>query len=410
MSYLHRVGAGLQRQPQAVTIAISLARSCGVKIIAGLHDSRDAHRRFGVLVLFSVLATGAAAQPRTQDVIIRLDERQLRSGAFELGNPEPENGPADIALPGVVVVPPMQLRVVAAPAAGLLETLTVSPDESVRRGQVIAQLRSTELVEAQRLFLQAVTAHDLAAEALRRDEQLNRERVIAERRLITTRAEAMAAAAALDERTQLLGLFSLGDEEVAELRRTRRIQASLAVRSPMNGVVLSRSATAGERVAQAAPLITIADLSVLWVNAQVPISRVPALEPGSRVLVPVQGAMGSLLRIGRSVDAGTQSVMAVAEMTQDTEALRPGQAVTVAMALRGNGGGQFRIPAGSVVRHRERNWIFIRTPDGFRARPVTVLSESAQFTSIRGELTATDQIATRGILALLGALSDGDES
>jgi cobalt-zinc-cadmium efflux system membrane fusion protein len=179
----------------------------------------------------------------------------------------------------------------------------------------------------------------------------------------------------------------------------------------VDGVVLTRGATAGERVAQAAPLITIGDLSVLWINAQVPISRVPALEPGSRVLVPAQGAQGTVLRIGRSVDAGTQSVMAVAEMTAGhRHALRPGQAVTVAMTLRRNGGGQFRVPAGSVVRHRERSWVFIRIPDGFRARPVTVLNETAQFTSIRGELAASDQIATRGILALLGELSDGDES
>jgi RND family efflux transporter MFP subunit len=371
-------------------------------------------RRFCAPLLLALampaFAQLASAQPGTPDVLIRLDERQLRSGAFELGNPEPESGPAEIALPGVVVVPPQQLRVVAAPAAGLLETLTVSPDEFVRHGQVIAQLRSTELVEAQRLFLQAVTAHDLAAEKLRRDEQLHRERVIAERRLITTRAEAIAAAAALDERVQLLTLFGLSDEEVAELRRTRRIQPSLSVRSPVDGVVLTRGATAGERVAQAAPLITIGDLSVLWINAQVPISRVPAMEPGSRVLVPAQGAEGTVLRIGRSVDAGTQSVVAVAEVTEGTDMLRPGQAVTVAMTLRRNGGGQFRVPAGSVVRHRERSWVFLRIPDGFRARPVTVLNETAQFTSIRGELAATDQIATRGILALLGELSDGDES
>lgn len=356
------------------------------------------------------LAGPALAQPGTPDVLIRLDERQLRSGAFELSNPEAESGPAEIALPGVVVVPPQQLRVVAAPAAGLLETLTVSPDEFVRQGQVIAQLRSTELVEAQRLFLQAATAQDLAEDSLRRDEQLHRERVIAVRRLITTRAEANAARAALDERVQLLHLLGLDEAEVAELRRGRRIQPSLSVKSPVDGVVLTRTATAGERVAQAATLITIGDLSTLWVNAQVPISRVPALEPGSRVLVPAQGAEGTVLRIGRSVDAGTQSVTAVAEMTRGTDALRPGQAVTVAMALRGNGGGQFRVPAGSVVRHRERSWVFIRAPDGFIARPVTVLNETAQFTSIRGQLTAADQVATRGILALLGELSDGDES
>ncbi|WP_424810875.1 efflux RND transporter periplasmic adaptor subunit [Roseococcus sp. YIM B11640] len=361
-------------------------------------------------MILSTFGAPALAQPGTPDVLIRLDERQMRAGAFELGRPEPESGPSEITLPGAVVVPPMQLRVIAAPAAGLLETLTVAPDEPVRRGQPVAQLRSTELVEAQRLFLQAVTAHDLAAEKLRRDEQLHRERVIAERRLITTRAEAIAAASALDERTQMLVLLGMGDPAVEELRQTRRIQPTLAVRSPVDGVVLTRGATAGERVAQAAPLLTIGDLHALWVNVQVPISRVPALEPGARVLIPAQGAEGTVLRIGRTADAPTQSVTAVAQITNGTEALRPGQAVTVAMELRRNGAPQFRVPAGAVVRHRERSWVFIRTPEGFRARPVTVLNETAQFTSLTGELSPSDQIATRGILALLGELSDGDAS
>ncbi len=355
-----------------------------------------------------LLAPVALAQPGSADVQIRLDERQFRGGGFELGRVEPETGPSEIMLPGQVVVPPTQLRIIAAPAAGLVESLFVAPDEPVRAGQAVARLRSTELVEAQRLFLAAATADELAQEKLRRDEQLFRERVIAERRLVVARAEATGAASALDERTQLLNLFGMSDQEVAELRRFRRIQQGLTVTSPVAGVVLGRAATPGERVAQAAPLMTVADLTPLWVNIQVPLSRAPALEANARVLVPAQGAEGFVLRIGRTADAATQSVTAVAEMNRGAEGLRPGQAVTVAMQLRGNGLPQYRVPAGSVVRHRERSWVFIRTPTGFVARPVTVLNETAQFTSIRGGLAPNDQIATRGILALLAELSEAD--
>lgn len=359
-------------------------------------------------LLQPLVARPTLAQPGTADVQIRLDDRQFRAGGFELGRVEPETGPSEILLPGQVVVPPTQLRVIAAPAAGLIESLFVAPDERVRAGQAVARLRSTELVEAQRLFLEAATGAELAQEKLRRDEELFRERVIAERRLIVTRAEATAAAAALDERTQLLNLLGLSDPEVAELRNTRRIRQGLTVTSPVAGVVLGRAATPGERVAQAAPLLTVGDLSTLWINIQVPLSRAPALEANARVLVPAQGAEGFVLRIGRTADAATQSVTAVAEMHRGAEALRPGQAVTVALQLRGNGMPQYRVPAGSVVRHRERSWVFIRTPTGFTARPVTVLNETAQFTSIRGGLAPTDQIATRGLLALLAELSEAD--
>ena len=358
---------------------------------------------------FTAIPLSLHAQPGTAEITIRMEDRQLRPAGIELARPEPESGPAEISLPGNVVVPPQQLRVVAAPAAGMIEALFVSPDERVRAGQVVARLRSTELVEAQRLYLQAITAQHLAAESLRRDEQLFRERVIAERRLLVTRAEAAGAAAALDERGQTLALFGMHASDMEQLRTTRRISPALIVTAPINGVVLERGAVAGERVAQAAPLLTLADLRPLWVNIQVPLTRANALAVNARVLLPAQGAEGFLVRIGRSADAQTQSVVAVAEINAGAEALRPGQAVNVQVQLAPDGvGGQWRVPAGSVVRHRERSWIFVRVPDGFRARPVTVLNETAQSTTIRAQLNPADQIAVRGILALLGELNDAD--
>ncbi len=369
-------------------------------------------RRAGASFLLAALAAPGIlrAQPGTQEVMLRLDDRQVRTAGIDLARVEAETGPSEIALPGQVVVPPNQLRIIAAPATGLIEVVYVAPDERVRAGQPVARLRSTELVEAQRLFLQAATTAELATEKRRRDEQRFRERVIAERRLLVTRAEARAAEAALDERTQRLALLGMSEPEVAELRRGRRIQQGLVVTSPMAGVVLGRAATPGERVAQAAPLVTIADLSTLWVNIQVPLARAPALENNARVLVPSLGAEGFVLRVGRTADAATQSVSATAEMNRGVESLRPGQAVTVALQMRAAGQPQWRVPAGSVVRHRERSWVFLRTPTGFLARPVQVVNETAQFTSIRGELSPSDQVATRGMLSLLAELAEADQS
>ncbi len=369
-------------------------------------------RRIGASLFLAALAAPSVlrAQPGTQEVALRLDDRQIRSAGIDLARVEAETGPSEIALPGQVVVPPNHLRIIAAPATGLIEALFVAPDERVRAGQAVARLRSTELVEAQRLFLQAATSAELALEKLRRDEQLFRERVIAERRLIITRSEARAAEAALDERTQMLSLLGMSDQEVADLRRNRRIQQALVVTSPVSGVVVGRAATPGERVAQAAPLVTVADLSTLWVNIQVPLARAPALESNARVLVPALGAEGFVLRVGRTADAATQSVSATAEMNRGVEALRPGQAVTVALQMRAAGQSQWRVPAGSVVRHRERSWVFLRTPTGFTARPVQVVNETAQFVSIRGEFAATDQVATRGMLSLLAELAEADQS
>lgn len=356
-----------------------------------------------VLTLFSVSHPGFAAE---KDVPIRMDNRQMRAAGIELARVEPEGGTAQTVLPGTVLVPPQQLLVVAAPAAGLIEAVLVGPNESVQAGQPIARLRSTDLLEAQRTYLQALAAEQLAQTRLDRDEQLSRERIIAERRLLTTRADREYARTTLQEREQMLALLGMAADDIKELRETRTMVASLTVSAPQDGVVLELRTSPGERVAASAPLFSVARLDPLWINLQVPLSQARAIEPSTRVSVPGTTAQGEVIRLGRSVDQTTQSVIATVQVDRGTDSLRPGQVVNASVALQPNGTPQWRLPAGSVVRHAGQSWVFIRTPGGFIARPVTVIAEVPSATSIRARLAPEDQVASRGILTLLAELTE----
>jgi cobalt-zinc-cadmium efflux system membrane fusion protein len=357
-----------------------------------------------LLLLAPLAARGV--EPAPNEVQIPIDERQYRAAGIEIVRVEPEGGTTQTILPGTVSVPPQQLRVVAAPAAGLVEAILVAPNEPVTEGQPIARLRSTDLLEAQRTYLQALSAERLAAEKLRRDEQMHRERIIAERRLLTTRADHDYARTTLQEREQMLALLGMAEGDIRAVRDQRRMVPALTVSAPADGVVLEVRATAGERIAPAAPLFSIAQLDPLWITLQMPLSQANAIVPGTRVGVPGTPAQGEVIRLGRSVDAATQSLAAVVEVSDGAETLRPGQVVTASVALRPNGTPQWRLPSGAVVRHAGQSWVFVRSAQGFRARPVVVIAETASTVSIRASLTADDQVATRGILSLLAELTE----
>jgi len=349
----------------------------------------------------------AGSYPVGSSITIPMDERAQRAAGIETQRIESEAGSTDILLPGNVVVPPHQMRVVSAPAAGLIETLLVAPDEPIQRGDPIATLRSNNLVEAQRMFLAAVSEENLATERLRRDELLYAEKIIPERRLLVTRAEAVQARTALDERKQLLLLQGMSENEVNRLAATRKIVSSLTVVAPQSGTVLARQATPGERVQEASPLVTIAQLNPLWINLQVPVTRAATVARDSRVLIPSVGLEGRVIRIGRTVDQASQSVNVVAEIDGERQLkIRPGQAVNVVLRMEQNGVPQWRVPSASVIRHGERSWIFLREAAGFRAQPVQVISENAQSALIIAKLEPDDQVATRGVVALLSELID----
>lgn len=357
-------------------------------------------------LLFATVSLPCPASAAEKDVPIRIDERQIRAAGIEVSRVEPEAGTAQTVLPGTVIVPPQQLLVVAAPAAGLIEAVLVGPNEAVRAGQPIARLRSTDLLEAQRTYLQALAADHLAQTRLERDEQLARERIIAERRLLTTRADREYARTTLQEREQMLALLGMAEDDIRELREQRQMAAALTVSAPRDGVVLQLQVSPGERVAASAPLFSVAQLDPLWVNLQVPLQQARAIEVGTRVSVPGTTAQGEVIRLGRSVDQATQSVTATVEVAAGTDSLRPGQVVSASVALQPNGTPQWRLPAGSVVRHAGQSWVFVRTPEGFLARPVTVIAEVPSATSIRAGLAPEDRVASRGILSLLAELTE----
>ncbi|MDO9565006.1 MAG: efflux transporter periplasmic adaptor subunit, partial [Bradyrhizobium sp.] len=113
--------------------------------------------------------------------------------------------------------------------------------------------------------------------------------------------------------------------------------------------------------------------------------------------------------IGSTVEASTPSAVAVAEIGSANGTVRPGLAVLVTIRISQNGESQWSLPATSVVRHRDRAWVFVKDPRGFLARPVQVISETARSASVRGSLTKGDEVADRGVIALLSELAAADK-
>jgi cobalt-zinc-cadmium efflux system membrane fusion protein len=287
--------------------------------------------------------------------------------------------------------------------------MLVAADEPVKAGQPIARLRSPAIVEAQRQFLAAIADDALAIDRLKRSQLLFEGRALPERDLRVAQTEATLAKSRLDERTQILSLMGMTEAEVEMLREGRKIFPTVTLLSPINGTVTVRHVGPGERVEPAAPVFTIADLEPLWVNIQVPAARLANLTVGASVTLPAQGAKGRIIRIGRTVDAATQSTIAVAEIDSNHGTVRPGLAVSVSVHIASDGGSEWAVPSAAVVRHRDRSWTFVRTKEGFKARPVQVVAENARGVSIRAAFEPGDQVAVRGILALLATLAEVDK-
>lgn len=303
-------------------------------------------------------------------------------------------------MPAQVVIPGNQLFTISTPLAAMVEQMLVGVGDSVTKGQLLATLQSPALAEAQRGLLQASTQSQLAKDNLARDEKLWQDGIISESRYRATQSQYREASAALAERKQMLKLSGMSDNAVSQLQSGSNLNSLLSVASPIDGVILEKNASAGQRLDAAVSLFKVAKLDPLALEIQAPLASTRGLKVGAAVSVPAYGATGKLTAIGRSLSGGNQTILLRALINQGTESLRPGQFVEASINTNANSTTQWSVPNSALARINGKALIFVETVKGFRGETVSVLHEGAENSLISGKFNGDEKIAVQGVSAL----------
>lgn len=316
-----------------------------------------------------------------------------------------QTGGAQSGWPARVDVPANNLRMVVAPVAGLVTRLTKSAGDPVRVGESLASLASTELLAEQRGLMTTQAQLKLARDKAARDEKLFAEGIIAESRLRQSQAELAQAQAEYSAQRATLRAYGVGEQGVAAMS-AGKLSTSLGVTAPISGVVLEQLAEVGSRVDMGAPLYKLANLSRLILEIQLPASQANALSLGQAVTVAGSQASGKITAIGAQV-GGAQTVTVRAEVRDPQTQLLPGQQVearTAAM-VKGN---VLSVPAQAIAWQGGKAYVFVATPQGFTATPVTVQTQTLQSALVSG-LKGNERIAVSGLAALKSLWQGGGE-
>lgn len=309
---------------------------------------------------------------------------------------------AGAGFPAKAVIPNNQLRVIGAPLGGIVESVQVAAGQSVKKGQILAELKSPSLVDEQRQFLNALSASQVARSAMSRDNELLREGIIAKSRYQSTQSASTQAEADLEEKRQSLALFGMLPEEIKALETGHKITNTLKITSPLEGFVLEQMAIAGQRVEAASPLYKLGSLTPMWIEINMPASQAARVKEGDVVSIQNSGASGKVIAVGKSLDSANQTIMVRAEIGENAEKLHPEQLVVATVELAANGTKQWQLPPSAVARQDGKPYVFVKTPEGFRAQEVKVENENSTAITISGSLADNDQVAVDGVLAVKG--------
>ena len=349
---------------------------------------------------------GAAAETVPAEPGVRgiaMTDAQIRANGIALEPAAPATLRQRLHLPAQVTVDAERTVALAAPAQGIVQAVLVSPGALVRRGQALLTIRSPAVAQWRADAASAERRLQLARTTHAREKTLWDERISARQDFeaaTTALQEAEIAAQAAVQRLTALGIDAGGP-----------VSGTVTVRAPLAGVVVDKPAVAGQAVDETKPLLTIADLSNVWVEAAVPADSLGQVGTGMAAKVSV-GSLpgeidGTVAFVGPVLGATTRMATARIALPNRNAQLRPGMLASVDLL-----GQEARVPvtvaSDAIQTIHEHSVVFIRTQAGFEARDVVPGRSDGKRTEIVRGLAAGTPYASGGSFLLKADLGKNE--
>ncbi len=336
--------------------------------------------------------------------IVTLSAQQIADAGIEVTRPTVGGVAGAIELSATIEGDPQGVQVVSTSVGGRLVSLTRNLGQSVSRGDPLAIIESREAASLKAEVEAARARSALAQSNLRREQRLFAERVSPEQDLVAARTAATEANIALRLAQQQLSATGSGG---GALNR-------IAVRSPIAGQVIARSATLGQAVAADAELFRVANLSKVTVTTSLVPTDAGRVKPGVRVEVTAPGRRqeGRVTFVSPILDETTRLVPVIATLDNAGSTWRVGETVNVSILVPATGDRTVAVPSAAVQMIEDKSFVFVRTATGFRAMPVTLGRTNGGQVTVTAGLTGSERIASTNSFTLkaeLGKGAGGDE-
>lgn len=355
------------------------------------------------------IAGGTCAAERSSRIAVSEQQMQalgIRTQSLQLQAPATHS-----RFPGEIIVAPGKEHVISSPLTGVVLELLARQDEAVKAGAPLIRLAGQELGEKQLQLLHAASRYHLARVTQQRDQRLSDEGIIPARRALESSAAYAESRAALQQAKAALRLLGMSARAIENVIASGKPADSITLRAPRAGVLTRVAVKPGERVDPSIALLHLAQLDGLWLEVRVPAAYAGMWPRGTPLRVAGTALQARIVSENPLVAAESQTVMLRAAIETQGVPLRPGEMVVVELPPGADPGSArtWEVPLSAVVHDGNRAYVFVRTADGFEARPVSVQSSAGQAVRVQGALEAGEPVAVSGVVSLKAAWLEGRE-
>jgi Cu(I)/Ag(I) efflux system membrane fusion protein len=302
------------------------------------------------------------SQGRIQTLGVRIEEAVMRPALTRT-----------IRATGALQFDERRLATVTTKASGWIEHLTVAATgDPVRRGQVLAEIYAPDLVAAEEEYLVAAAM-----------------------------SVGMAHPGALTAASlQRLRALDVPEDEIARLRKTGKAQRLIAVRAPADGVVIEKPVQAGMRIEAGQPLYKTADLSDVWLIAEVQERDLGMVQPGQTataqfVAFPGHHFEGKVEFIYPSLSPETRTARVRIVIPNPDLVLRAAMYASVEIAAPATEGPMLAIPSSAIIDSGARQVVLIDRGEGrFEPRPVHLGTQGGDWVQVTEGVKPGEKVVT----------------
>jgi cobalt-zinc-cadmium efflux system membrane fusion protein len=358
--------------------------------------SRIAHLFASVGLLLSCHAT--AEPPRTVQATPALQNlvKTASTGQAEVRD--------SLRLPAKVKLDQKRVTRIGASVAGRISEIRADLGQRVRKGEVLALLSSTELGMAQSAYLKASSQVNLRRLAVHRAQRLLQSDVIAaaelqEREGVLNEAEVDLRAAA-----DQLRVMGISEADLQRLAKERSIHSFSPISASIDGAVIERNIALGQVVQPSDALYTVADLSHVWLVADVPEQQAQWVHTGDEAeadipALPGQTVRGKLIYVADMVDADTRTITVRMDVPNPTGDIKPQMLAN--LLIRKQGAAALVVPGSAVVREDDIDHVFVETGAGrYELRKVDLGTAKGDVRPVLNGVKSGDKVVVEGAFHL----------
>jgi cobalt-zinc-cadmium efflux system membrane fusion protein len=286
---------------------------------------------------------------------------------------------------------PARMFRVFPPASGRVLAIKVKPGDTVERGETLAKIDSADGAAAQSDMTKARIEAERAQRAADREKVLLDHGAVAEKDYIDAKAASDSAQAELVRAKRRLEVLGLNANAATD---------GISLLSPSRGIVLNVNAAPGEfskSLDNADPLLTIADLSTVWIVGDVFEKDIAKVQPGTKAVVtvdafPGQQWTGRIDSVAGALDPVTRTLKVRVALENPGEKLKPEMFAQIHVAVGSHNA--IVVPASALI-HQGQNTIVFTEMNG---KPIEQNVTTGQATDGKVEITSGIQEGQRVVV------------